>query len=777
MEVATCTGCPFAGKRIVNGEGPRDAKIVIIGEAPGANEDQEGRPFVGDAGRRLNDLLQSAGIFRDECYITNALKCRPPGNDIKSPDAIRARKYCLPQLEAELRMLHPNVIVPVGNTALDAIGLHGAISHYRGFISQSTFGKTIPTFHPAYYMRNPEEWITGVYDWKKIRRHSKIAGIPQVPRKMNLYPTVEHVEQFSQGILRALDKGAQRILSLDLETYYGHFMEVPIKLIGLSIDSSEAIVVPFITESGNFYWKDKSEEIRVIEAIGDLFSDPRLPKMAFNAGFDISVAMNHGFEFNGPIVDWMIAHNLLYQNLGHSLEYVSSLYTDFPPWKQDKQQGDDTGYRTYNARDTLVLHDMNVEIMEDLKDCGMVDLFEAQCAQLIPTAHMKLTGIRIDEDRRGQVMSNLKALMKKDLEELQQESGIVDYNPNSSVQTAQVLFEKMKLKSAIHSGSGALSTKEEVLNRLMIRYPENTFVPKLLEYRKTGKLLDFIETPTLSDGKAHSDFGLTGTITGRYNSKNPNLQNLPSKKKDKGGFVRSMFVAEPGHTIVETDFSQAELRIFAALANDEVWLSAFAEGKDVHAINCDDMFGPGKREYRSYAKNFIFGFIYGSEGSQIESILPKELLATLSVPQILDNLKATHPAMFSYRDQIAQEVMITKRLRNPFGRVRWYPNNPSKEDLRTAFNYPIQSTVADMMHIKMRKVYERRENSRICLQLHDALYMMVPDEEVRRMAGIMKEIMVEPVKTKEWIGGRSFTFELPCTVEAGKDLFSMEELK
>lgn len=169
--VRECKKCPLhkTRKKPVPGEGPANAKIVIVGEAPGAQEDATGRPFVGPAGKLLDKALQQNGIHRDEVFITNVVKCRPPGNRVPRHDEARA---CLPYLVDQLRAIKPKLVIALGSTASNYIAnlpdsLHrrpsyAPIKEYRGRVITVKIGdiafNLVSSYHPAAILRNRGLW-------------------------------------------------------------------------------------------------------------------------------------------------------------------------------------------------------------------------------------------------------------------------------------------------------------------------------------------------------------------------------------------------------------------------------------------------------------------------------------------------------------------------------------------------------------------------------------------------------------------------------------------
>ncbi|MCD6290156.1 MAG: uracil-DNA glycosylase [Anaerolineae bacterium] len=153
-EIRACSLCPLSRGRThaVPGEGPADAEIMFIGEAPGFHEDRQGRPFVGAAGKFLEELLASIGMSRDQVYITNVVKCRPPGNRDPLPGELRA---CRPYLDRQIEVIKPKIIVTLGRYSMARYFPGASISRIHG--QPKRVGGTIyfPMFHPAAGLHQP----------------------------------------------------------------------------------------------------------------------------------------------------------------------------------------------------------------------------------------------------------------------------------------------------------------------------------------------------------------------------------------------------------------------------------------------------------------------------------------------------------------------------------------------------------------------------------------------------------------------------------------------
>ena len=155
-EIRSCSKCGLSNEatRGVPGEGNPDAEVIVLGEGPGREEDEQGRPFVGRGGQKLDEIMRSASLSRDSVFITNVVKHRPPDNRNPRTDEVRA---CRPFLEAQISAIDPSIILTLGNTATrEILDTREGITSIRGeFFSWRDGVRVLPTFHPSYLLRNP----------------------------------------------------------------------------------------------------------------------------------------------------------------------------------------------------------------------------------------------------------------------------------------------------------------------------------------------------------------------------------------------------------------------------------------------------------------------------------------------------------------------------------------------------------------------------------------------------------------------------------------------
>jgi uracil-DNA glycosylase len=330
----------------VPGVGPKPARIMFCAEAPGKDEEAQELPLVGASGRLFNQMLARLGIDRTACYITNVIWERPSNNDILKfcvpkkdlPNnyfypPVAKGKYlhpdfltCLPRLRREIEEVQPNVIVAFGNLASWALISQTSISKVRGTVAASTLApgrKVIPTYHPAFILRNWSDNITVLMDLRKAKFESEFPEIRRPQRTVWIEPTSLDLDI----ILRKLCDAP--ILSVDIETSPNI-----ITCIGFARDETEAFVIPFYDArqvDGN-YWRTYEEELTARQAVQFLLNS-RGQKLFQNGLYDIQKLWQEGFRVRNATADTMLRHHSLYPQMKKSLGYMGSYLCNEAAWK------------------------------------------------------------------------------------------------------------------------------------------------------------------------------------------------------------------------------------------------------------------------------------------------------------------------------------------------------------------------------------------------------------------------------------------------------------
>ena len=365
-------------------------------------------------------------------------------------------------------------------------------------------------------------------------------------------------------------------------------------------------------------------------------------------------------------------------------------------------------------------------------------------------ADMERTGFLVDKAALAAYGESLVSGIDALQEEIWRLAGH-KFNINSPKQLGEVLFEELMLPAGKKTKTG-WSTNADVLEKLIGKHP---IITDILDYRMLTKLkstyADGLMKVISPDGRIHTNFKMTVTATGRLSSTEPNLQNIPVRR-ELGSEIRKMFVAAPGHVLVDADYSQIELRLLAHISGDETMKNAFLTGEDIHAVTASQVFGIPLDEVtpqmRSHAKAVNFGIVYGISAfslAQDIGVRPKEAQA------YIDAYLEKYHGVREYMERVIAEAKENGYVSTLFGRRRPMPElkssnrNTRNFGERVARNMPIQGTAADIMKLAMVNVYRRLKAeglpARLILQVHDELIAECPEEEAGRVAKLLEEEM------------------------------------
>lgn len=618
-----------------------------------------------------------------------------------------------------------------------------------------------------------------------------LAGI-EAPKTFGSYQMISTDEQLADLVG---ELAASAAFAFDTETDGLRSFES--KLVGISIStrSGSAYYIPI----GHTTGEAQLDAAQVLSTLRPFFADPRLPKYAHNAKFDIEALYHAGVQVEGVTFDTMLAAALLDKRKGlkdlafYELRLPEPMTAIEDLIGKGKNQvtfaevpiGPATAYAAADADMTMRLFEALRPQLEALPKVN--DIFNKLEMPLIPVlVRMEAAGIGIDAD----YMRNLGRDLGERLRGLEQE--IYAYNDNmpfnigSGQQLSSVLENKVGLdfSSMEKTKTGQYSLTAITFDSLREKnneHPNVRIVDLILEHRQLTKLkstyVDSLpELVNKEDGRIHTTYSQLGSATGRLASLDPNLQNIPTRTEE-GRAIRRGFVAKPGHKFVAADYSQIELRILAHITKDENLINTFKEGRDIHAATASGLFNVSQdkvdKNQRRVAKTVVFGVIYG-----ISSFgLAPRINGTRSEAQaLIDALFARFPGIRAYIDRTLSEGRRDGYVQSLFGRRRNMPElktgGPRRQAAeREAINAPIQATAADIMKIAMIRVDEalRRENmkTRILLQVHDELILEAPDDEVERAADLV---------CREMEGAFTISVPLGVDVESGENWLEMKDV-
>jgi uracil-DNA glycosylase family 4 len=581
-----CTLCPLhetANSVCLLGDGPVPCKVMLIGEAPGAREDDIAKPFSGPAGQYLNRILEEVGLPRSTVYITNAARCRPPDNRTPTKKELKA---CSIYMAGELETVRPDYILLLGNTALQAILNTSGVMSKRGIAVQQNGRTVFTTVHPAAVLRNPG--LEGSFRADLMAFARLVRGEDRRPE------TKSAIIQSSKGLAKlcSMLEAVDTPIAFDVETGSSDPTE---DQGGLHPWSPDGIVhtVAFCWEPGRSYvvslehpatqWDIPIE--RVYGALNIALAGKKM--VGHNVKFDAAWMKAKGVNLYCHF-DTKYAAHLLEENRPQGLKSLARTYLGADDYESGIHFGAEAGQLVrlaiYNGKDadyTLRLYHI---FREELKKQPRLLRLFMQLAMPATRAFVEIeaNGFPVDvkrlEERHREAKQTIERITQEMLEYVPEEKrGSANFR--SPVFLGWWFFEHLGLPILERGAkSGRPSTNESVLLRLRKRHPA---VDKLMELRKWQKYEStytrnwIIRVKRARKPRLYTSYNLSGTVTGRLSS---DMQQVP-----RDLFIRSIIGSRPGWKFIEADFSQIELRIAAMLSGDKTLTRAFNAGEDPHA--------------------------------------------------------------------------------------------------------------------------------------------------------------------------------------------------
>lgn len=387
----------------------------------------------------------------------------------------------------------------------------------------------------------------------------------------------------------------------------------------------------------------------------------------------------------------------------------------------------------------------------DEQDVGKL-LYEIELPLAAVLADMELIGFGVNADGLKAYGDQLSAVARDLAERIYYHAG-GEFNINSPKQLGEVLFERLGLPHGKKTKTG-YSTNAEVLEKLR---PYHPIIEDILDYRQVTKLnstyAEGLFKQIASDGRIHTVFKQTGTATGRLSSAEPNLQNIPIRT-ELGKELRRYFIPRKNnYLLIDADYSQIELRLLAALAEDKTMIAAFESGEDIHTATAATVFNVPRdqvtSDLRKRAKAVNFGILYGMGAFSLSEDLHTSLA---NAKAYINSYFAAYPQIDSYLKSVIADAYRDGFVTTLFGRRRYIPElkmqnkNMQHFGVRVAMNSPIQGTAADIIKIAMIRVDRRLKESgldaHLILQVHDELIVECHAD----VANAARDILVEEME-------------------------------
>lgn len=830
MNCINCELCKTALNPCIMGSGSKTARIMFIQDCPDEVDDKKGQPFFGKSCNAIRTAMRNREIDVDDVYFTSLVKCIVPKDEPKRHHI----SACVEILEAEIQVIDPDIIVPTGKNALkyciNSVGLTKARGNAQEVDICGRTRVVLPMMHPKSVLTKP---IYKSYILKDLDtlQHLYYNGMNQVSG-VN-YRSLETLDDVIQEIVRM--KNESKIISFDIETTgKSPYMEdSKIVCISLTDKTHYGVVIPLYHKDTPFWGWEKGTVVKMLRW---LLEDDTIPKVAHNGKFDIEWLYYWlDIDVKNFSFDTMLAHYLcISEERGtQGLKSQAWEFTDMGGYDNDLDEArnklpENIRYnydnipwdvlKTYAVADVdcclrlmeiyKPLIDANEQwstIMSDIMmpasyalrdiegngmkfDVGVGEKYQKTYSDEIARIQDRLESypevLQLEREKQSlwQEREKIKLIPKKDRTDEEQQKfekykkyDNYKFNWNSTTQLRELLYDRLGLVTTVVTDTGEYSTNEEAMNEIK----EQHEIPELLlELRKVTTLNNMFvqKLPYMRDSKdiIHPSFNLTGTVTGRMSSENPNAQQFPRKAENPLLFQyhnepKALFGSRFGSMgcIMNADYSALEMRIAGVISEDEYLLKALLSGADLHKSTASLVWGVPvddvPKDMRTRAKAVNFGIIYGKSGITFAKDLYYD--PSGKNPNKTDDWeKAKSEGLQLVEDYLntfsglARWIEDTKRfaykhgyVETMFGRRRRLPDLKSRVSTlrsnaeRQAINAPIQGTGSDLTLLSIIQINQwlRDSNmkSKLICTVHDSIVFDVFIPELHVVAPKVKHIM------------------------------------
>ncbi len=801
---------------IIPAEGSKHCKIAIVGEAPGAQEELEGKPFCGSSGNILNTKLHQVGLARTDCYITNLVKVRPSRYGIESTvselesvigkfliphpiEKVKAPKdgndfnifwqaehsptktllWWRDRLLEELDEVKTNIIIALGANALWALTGQNSIGKWRGSLLTVTLPsgrivKVVGTYHPAAILRQWEFGAVASCDFKKALNESTFPELVLPIRELLIEPTLEDViflcnQPFLES--RSCD------VAYDIETTPGQ-----ITCVSLAFNKNVSMSIPTTLQ----YWGTHQRLKEVIMLIKGVLTNNTGLKIAHNSSYDIQYLIRcFNILPSKPWFDTMIAQHSCYSEMLKSLAFCTSIYTNEPYYKDDLKvwNMDKTNNEklwTYNAKDSAVTFEIMEVLNKEIDTLGTRHTFNFMIDLLEPLLYMMLRGVKVDEVRRLEHQHKLIPELEERVKRIQFQYGNV--NPNSPKQVNE-LIARLGIPPIINRKTGKPTTSKKALEKLSAKSAE---LKEIVQARADKTLIsNFVEIDVdPNDFRLRCSFNSTGTETGRLSSNTSifgsgrNLQNFPKK-------VRDIIIPDSGMIFTEADLKGAEARIVAYLCEDAMLIKLMEEGKNVHTYTANLIWGvteeqvkqdkvekeaQGKSTESFYYKAKRIRHSGNYRGTWV-TVSEQLGISAKDAKAFLQKYYNQSPNLTRWHKSVEDKIKSSRTLTTVLSRKRIFFGRFGEQLFKEAIAYEPQETVAHILNLGLIKFYNeicKKYPVEVLLNVHDSILVQHPPDLKEFVHAELHRCMRVDLTIK----GR--TFFIPIDIKSG---INWKELK
>jgi len=765
---------------LIRPSGPAPARIMIVAEFPSDGDVRDGHALSDGNGHTFNEMLKDAGILRSMCYVTSALKIRPPGGDVErfiaakkkdiTPAHVVTRdKHVLPlvcdhmqMLAREIEQVQPNVIIALGNTALWMLTGCWSITSWRGSMLQADLPtglpyqpKVLPTLPPGFVNAAWEKRGIVVHDLRRAVAMAKSRELIRPDYRFVIRPDYPTAVRYLD-LLTRLVAAKETKLAVDLETRAYH-----IACIGIAWSPVDAICIPLMcTEKPEGYWTE-DEEADIVYRIWKLLTHENAQVIGQNFHYDAQYTDRYWGFVPRLHRDTMIAQHSCFSTMPKGLDFLSSMYCNFHEyWKDEGKEWNpsipEDRYWAYNCKDGVITFESDDSLQNVVDQLGVRGPHDFQQRLWWPVLRTMQRGVRIDERARAQFRVEVQAQIAERQAWIEDVLGH-PINIRSPAQMCELFYLSLGQPVVLGRKTRTPSTDDEALNRIASREPAlRPLVEKIQDLRSLGVFLStFVEARCDVDGRMRTSFSIPGTDTYRFSSSTNafgsglNFQNIP-----KGGDsdrlalpnIRSMFVPDPGNTFFDIDLSSADLRIVVWESDESEMKAMLREGLDPYTEVAKEFYHDPSLSKKDPRRQLFKAFCHGTHYLGTAKGLAERL--GLSVHEA-EKTQAWYfgkfPRIKRWQDDLKDQVVKRRMVENIFGYRRYFLERIEGTIFNVAAAWIPQSTVGCLINRAYMAIAEQEPSIEILLQVHDSLAGQFPTVDAERCTRRVIELAEIPL--------------------------------
>lgn len=706
-----CNLCAFSSPTCIWGAGPSKAKVMVVNSYATEQDEQEGAAVMPSS---LVERLRAIGLDPEKVYYTNAIKCAcPRGTKYKVGDI----KKCKQHLDKEIAAVQPTYVLVLGAQALKAT-VDGSITELNGVMVEKDGIKYMPSYSPGIVYRDPGKapFVEKAMNNFKAMMEGNLEGLPELDIRL-----ITNMRELKRAFHHLRDNNYLH-LSYDIETTGLVRFEDEVNLFGFGNDQVQYII-PLEARYSPLKGARLAQR-KLIRTCVNWLNRNAKALVAGNGKFD-DLFLKYRFGVKPNITfDVVLASHILNENTPNGVKENAVLECNAPEWDVDKDLK--TGkyktrekyqeYLTYLGYDIYYEYKLYRVFHKKLKqDRALMKLFyHLYMPGIISYETVEEHGVFIYPQQFKKVRKHLESereAIEKQLLKLAKH----EVNWNSPAQIQKLLYEELKLPVIETTESGSPTTSEATLMQLRDKHP---IVELILKYRGVNiQISHFIDgwINRMWGRRLFPNFKLHGTVTGRTSCTDPNLQQVP-----RDPIIRNLVGAPEGWSVVEIDYSQAELRIAAIMSGDETMKRIYQTGGDIHTHTYEMITGEKvsddkyiKKEQRKKAKAVNFGFVYGMGWRKFKIYARDNYgvdLTDKEAEQWRERFFQAYHSLPKWHSKQRRIVQSMGQVRSPIGRLRRLPDiystdkSKKAEAERQSINSPVQGFGSDLTILGMSEI-------------------------------------------------------------------------